>query len=131
MSGEHAAPLSAGTPGVLHGARSYLMQDADGQVIETHSISAGLDYPGVGPEHSFLKDTGRAEYVAMTDSDALNALQNLARTEGIIAALESAHACAYLEQMRPRLTRETIVVLNLSGRGDKDMDTVVRSLELG
>jgi tryptophan synthase beta chain len=130
-TGRHCAPLTAGAPGVLHGSASYLLQDDDGQVAPSHSISAGLDYPGVGPEHSFLKDSGRAEYVAVTDSDALNALQNLARTEGIIAALESAHACAYLEQMRPRLDRETVVVLNLSGRGDKDMDTVVRSLELG
>ena len=129
-TGRHCAPLTAGTPGVLHGSASYLLQDEDGQVAPSHSISAGLDYPGVGPEHSFLKDAGRAEYVAVTDSDALNALQNLARTEGIIAALESAHAFAYLEQMRARVTPSTIVIINLSGRGDKDMDTVVRSLEL-
>jgi tryptophan synthase beta chain len=130
-TGRHCAPLTAGTPGVLHGSASYLLQDDDGQIAPSHSISAGLDYPGVGPEHSFFKDAGRAQYVAVTDSDALAALQNLARTEGIIAALESAHAFAYLEQMRARLSPDTIVVLNLSGRGDKDMDTVVRSLELG
>ncbi len=127
----HCAPLTAGTPGVLHGSASYLLQDEDGQVAPSHSISAGLDYPGVGPEHSFFKDTGRARYAAVTDGDALNALQNLARTEGIISALESAHAFAYLETMSSRMTPETIVVINLSGRGDKDMDTVVRSLELG
>jgi tryptophan synthase beta chain len=128
---QHCAPLTAGTPGVLHGSASYLMQDDDGQVALTHSISAGLDYPGVGPEHSYLKDSGRASYVAATDSEALEALQLLARAEGIIAALETAHAIAHLEKMRDRLTPETIVIINLSGRGDKDMDTVVRSLELG
>ncbi|HLJ57389.1 MAG TPA: tryptophan synthase subunit beta [Chthonomonadaceae bacterium] len=130
-TGRHCAPLTAGTPGVLHGSASYLLQDDDGQVAPSHSISAGLDYPGVGPEHSFFKDAGRADYVAVTDSDALIALQNLARTEGIICALESAHALAYLTRMRDRYTADTIVVVNLSGRGDKDMDTVVRSLELG
>jgi len=130
-TGRHCAPLTAGTPGVLHGSASYLLQDDDGQVAPSHSISAGLDYPGVGPEHSFFKDLGRAEYAAVTDSDALNALQSLARTEGIICALESAHAIAYLENMRGRFTPDTIVAINLSGRGDKDMDTVVRSLELG
>lgn len=130
-TGRHCAPLTAGSPGVLHGSASYLLQDDDGQVAPSHSISAGLDYPGVGPEHSFFKDSHRAEYVAVTDSDAVNALQNLARTEGIICALESAHALAYLEKMRGRVTPETIVILNLSGRGDKDMDTVVHSLELG
>ncbi len=129
-TGRHCAPLTAGSPGVLHGSASYLLQDDDGQVAPSHSISAGLDYPGVGPEHSFFKDSGRAEYVAVTDSDALNALQSLARTEGIICALESAHAIAYLASMRSRFTPDTIVVINLSGRGDKDMDTVVRSLEL-
>lgn len=129
-TGRHCAPLSAGTPGVLHGSASYLLQDEDGQVAPSHSISAGLDYPGVGPEHSFLKDASRAEYVAVTDSEALDALQNLAHKEGIIAALESAHAFAYLEKMEYRLTPETILIINLSGRGDKDMDTVMRSLEL-
>lgn len=129
-SGRHCAPLTAGTPGVLHGSASYLLQDADGQVAPSHSISAGLDYPGVGPEHSFLKDLHRARYVAVTDSEALTALQHLAHGEGIICALESAHAFAYLEKMKDLLTPETIVIVNLSGRGDKDMDTVVRSLEL-
>src|SRR5579871_3249963 len=129
-TGRHCAPLTAGTPGVLHGSASYLLQDEDGQVAPSHSISAGLDYPGVGPEHSYLKDLGRARYVAVTDREALDALQNLARTEGIIAALESAHAFAYLNHMRDLLSPETIVVVNLSGRGDKDMDTVVRELHL-
>jgi tryptophan synthase beta chain len=129
-TGRHCAPLTAGSPGVLHGSASYLLQDDDGQVAPSHSISAGLDYPGVGPEHSFFKDAGRAEYVAVTDSDAVTALQGLARTEGIICALESAHAIAYLSNMRGRFTPNTIVILNLSGRGDKDMDTVVRTLEL-
>ncbi len=130
-TGRHCAPLSAGSPGVFQGSASYLIQDADGQVAPSHSISAGLDYPGVGPEHSYLKDTLRATYVSVTDSEALQALQKLAHREGIIAALESSHAMAYLEQMGDRLTPETIVLINLSGRGDKDMDTVVRSLELG
>jgi tryptophan synthase beta chain len=129
-TGRHCAPLTAGTPGVLHGSASYLLQDEDGQVAPSHSISAGLDYPGVGPEHSYLKDIGRAQYVAVTDSEALTGLQLLARQEGIIAALESAHAIAYLETLRPQLTSQTLVVINLSGRGDKDMDTVVRELEL-
>ncbi|MCW3094684.1 MAG: tryptophan synthase, beta chain, partial [Chthonomonadaceae bacterium] len=130
-SGHHCAPLTAGTPGVLHGSASYLLQDSDGQVAETHSISAGLDYPGVGPEHSYLKDSGRASYVAVTDSEALKALENLAHTEGIICALETAHALAHLEKMESQLTPETIVAICLSGRGDKDMETVVRALELG
>lgn len=130
-TGRHCAPLTAGTPGVLHGSASYLLQDEDGQVAPSHSISAGLDYPGVGPEHSYLKDSGRARYVAVTDSEALTGLQLLAQQEGIICALESAHAIAYLEKMADRLTPETIVVINLSGRGDKDMETVVRTLELG
>src|SRR5581483_2041926 len=129
-TGRHCAPLTAGTPGVLHGSSSYLLQDEDGQVAPSHSISAGLDYPGVGPEHSYLKDTGRAQYAAITDSEALTALQLLARTEGIIAALETAHAVAYLEKMKARLTPETVLIINLSGRGDKDMETVVRSLGL-
>ena len=130
-SGRHCAPLTAGTPGVLHGSTSYLLQDGDGQVAETHSISAGLDYPGVGPEHSYLKDSGRAQYVAVTDSDALKALENLAHTEGIICALETAHALAYLETLQAQLTPESIVAISLSGRGDKDMETVARALELG
>ncbi|HZO86743.1 MAG TPA: tryptophan synthase subunit beta [Chthonomonadaceae bacterium] len=129
-TGRHCAPLTAGIPGVLHGSASYLLQDEDGQVAPSHSISAGLDYPGVGPEHSYLKDTGRARYVAITDAEALAGLELLARTEGIICALESAHAVAYLDKMKGQLRPETIVILNVSGRGDKDMDTVVRSLRL-
>ena len=129
-SGRHCAPLTAGTPGVLHGSTSYLMQDDDGQVALTHSISAGLDYPGVGPEHAYLKDSGRASYVAITDKEALDALQFLARHEGIITALETAHAIAYLDKMDSKLTPDTIVIVNNSGRGDKDMNTVVEALEM-
>jgi tryptophan synthase beta chain len=129
-TGRHCAPLSVGTVGVFQGSQSYLLQDDDGQVAPSHSISAGLDYPGVGPEHSYLKETGRASYVTITDSEALDGLQLLARQEGIITALETAHAFAYLEKMRDRLTPNTIVVVNNSGRGDKDMNTVVQSLEL-
>ena len=125
-SGRHAAPLSAGTPGVLHGFRSYLMQDDNGQIIETHSISAGLDYPGVGPEHSLLKDTGRAEYVAVNDDEALAAFHALCREEGIIPALESSHALAYALKLAPTLDKDRILLVNLSGRGDKDIDTVAR-----
>jgi tryptophan synthase beta subunit len=127
-TGRHAATLVAGRPGVLHGARSYLLQDAHGQVSETHSISAGLDYPGVGPEHSFLRDTGRAEYVAVTDAEALAGFQLLCRTEGIIPALEPAHAVAYVAQVAPRMPRDAIILLGLSGRGDKDMGTVAAAL---
>ena len=127
-SGQHAASLSAGRPGVLHGARSYLLQDGDGQVIETHSISAGLDYPGVGPEHAHLKDSGRAEYVPITDAEALDAFQRLCRTEGIIPALEPAHAIAHALTLAPRLTPDDIILVNLSGRGDKDMNTVAAAL---
>jgi tryptophan synthase beta chain len=123
-SGSHAATLTAGRPGVLHGSRSYLLQDENGQVIEAHSISAGLDYPGVGPEHSFLKDTGRAEYVSVTDEEALEGFQFLCRTEGIIPALEPSHAIAYLRRLAPTLRRDDIVLVGLSGRGDKDMGTV-------
>lgn len=123
-SGKHAAPLNAGTPGVLHGNRVYLMQDANGQIIETHSISAGLDYPGVGPEHCWLKDSGRAEYVAVTDAEALQAFHDLCRFEGIIPALESSHALAYAAKLAPTLPRDKILLVNLSGRGDKDMNTV-------
>jgi tryptophan synthase beta chain len=123
-SGKHAAPLNAGTPGVLHGNRVYLMQDENGQIIETHSISAGLDYPGVGPEHCYLKDSGRAEYVAVTDAEALQAFHDLCRFEGIIPALESSHALAYAAKLAPTLPRDKILLVNLSGRGDKDMNTV-------
>jgi tryptophan synthase beta chain len=123
-SGKHAATLCAGKPGVLHGNRTYLMQDENGQIIETHSISAGLDYPGVGPEHSWLKDSGRAEYVAVTDDEALAAFHGLCRLEGIIPALESSHALAYAAKMAPRMRTDQILLINLSGRGDKDMHTV-------
>jgi tryptophan synthase beta chain len=123
-SGKHAAPLNAGGVGVLHGARQYLMQDPNGQIIETHSISAGLDYPGVGPEHCWLKDSGRAEYVAVTDAEALQAFHDLCRFEGIIPALESSHALAYAAKLAPTLSRDKVLLVNLSGRGDKDMNTV-------
>ncbi len=126
-TGKHAATLSAGTPGVLHGNRTYLMQDADGQIIETHSISAGLDYPGVGPEHAWLKDTGRASYVSVTDDEALAAFHRLCRTEGIIPALESSHAVAHAMKMAPTLAKDRILLVNLSGRGDKDMHTVAKA----
>jgi tryptophan synthase beta chain len=125
-SGRHAAPLSAGTPGVLHGFRSYLMQDPNGQVIETHSVSAGLDYPGVGPEHSWLKDAGRAEYVAINDDEALGAFHDLCRYEGIIPALESSHALAHAAKIAPTMDKDRILLVNLSGRGDKDINTVAR-----
>jgi tryptophan synthase beta chain len=120
----HAAPLTAGSPGILHGSLSYLLQDEDGQVRPAHSISAGLDYPGVGPEHSWLKETGRAEYVAVTDKEALEAFRLLARLEGIIPALESAHAVAHALKVAPTLPRRARMVIGLSGRGDKDVDTV-------
>src|SRR2546428_5643623 len=123
-SGRHAASLCAGKPGVLHGNRTYLLQDANGQITETHSISAGLDYPGVGPEHAWLKDSGRAEYVAVTDEDALRAFHDLCRKEGIIPALESAHALAQAMKMAPGMPKDAILLVNLSGRGDKDMHTV-------
>ena len=123
-SGRHAAPLCAGSPGVPHGNRTYLMEDQDGQIIETHSVSAGLDYPGVGPEHAWLKDSGRARYVAATDQQALDAFHDLTRTEGIIPALESSHALAYVAQLAPTLDRDKILLINLSGRGDKDIHTV-------
>lgn len=129
-TGKHAASLSAGRPGVLHGSRSYLLQDENGQVTETHSISAGLDYPGVGPEHSFYKDSGRAEYVVIDDKQALEAFQLLCRTEGIIPALEPSHAIAYVANLAPTLPREQIVLIGLSGRGDKDMGTVGAALGL-
>ena len=123
-TGKHAATLSAGKPGVLHGNRTYLLQDDNGQIIETHSISAGLDYPGVGPEHAWLKDSGRAEYVSVTDAEALKAFHDLCLLEGIIPALESSHALAYAAKMAPRMKKEQILLVNLSGRGDKDMHTV-------
>lgn len=127
-TGEHAATLATGRPGVLHGAASYLLQDDTGQVTPTHSISAGLDYPGVGPEHSYLKDTGRAEYVTATDAEALDALQMLARMEGIIPALETAHAVAYAIKIAPTMPKDSTILINLSGRGDKDVDIVSRAL---
>jgi len=123
-TGHHAAPLCAGKPGVLHGNRTYLMEAQDGQIIETHSISAGLDYPGVGPEHAWLKDIGRANYVAATDEEALDAFHRLTRTEGIIPALESSHAVAYAMKLAPTMGAEQSILINLSGRGDKDMHTV-------
>ncbi len=127
-SGKHAASLLAGSAGVLHGARSYLLQDADGQVMETHSISAGLDYPGVGPEHSYLKDLQRVEYVSAGDGESLEAFQLLSRLEGILPALESAHALAYIIKLAARLDKEKIIVVNLSGRGDKDVGVVAGAL---
>jgi tryptophan synthase beta chain len=123
-TGEHAAPLCAGKPGVLHGNRTYLMEDQDGQIIPTHSISAGLDYPGVGPEHAWLKDIGRANYVSITDEEALAAFHMLTRTEGIIPALESSHAIAYTNKLAPTMDKDQIIIVNLSGRGDKDIHTV-------
>lgn len=125
-SGRHSAPLCAGRPGVLHGNRTYLMADDDGEIIETHSISAGLDYPGVGPEHAWLKDTGRAEYVNITDNEALDGFYALTRMEGIIPALESAHAMAYTMKLAPTMRKDETIVINLSGRGDKDMQTMAR-----
>ncbi len=123
-SGKHAAPLCAGRPGVLHGNRTYLMEDQDGQIIETHSVSAGLDYPGVGPEHAWLKDSGRAQYVAATDEQALQAFHALTRIEGIMPALESSHALAYAMQLAPEMDKDKLLIVNLSGRGDKDIHTV-------
>jgi tryptophan synthase beta chain len=123
-TGKHAASLCAGKPGVLHGNRTYLLQDANGQITETHSVSAGLDYPGVGPEHAWLKDSKRAEYVAVTDEEALAAFHVLCRSEGIIPALESAHAVAQAMKMAPKMKTDAILLVNLSGRGDKDMHTV-------
>ena len=128
-SGQHGAPLSAGSPGVLHGSYSYLLQDADGQVMAAHSISAGLDYPGVGPEHSWLKEQGRVEYVSITDEEALEGFQVLARTEGIMPALESSHAVAYAVKIAPKLSRDQKIIVCLSGRGDKDLQVVAQALE--
>ena len=129
-TGEHCATLSAGVPGVLHGSLSYLLQDADGQIAPSHSVSAGLDYPGVGPEHSFYKDSRRAEYVSITDSEALDAFKMLSHTEGLIPALESAHAFSHLKKIAPQLGRQALIVINLSGRGDKDVETAARELEI-
>src|SRR4029453_7732804 len=123
-TGKHAASLCAGRPGVLHGNRTYLLQDANGQITETHSVSAGLDYPGVGPEHAWLKDSGRAEYVVIDDDEALAAFHACCLIEGIIPALESAHALAYATKLAPTLPKDKILLVNLSGRGDKDMNTV-------
>ncbi|MDN7850832.1 tryptophan synthase subunit beta [Burkholderia seminalis] len=123
-TGHHAASLIAGSPGVLHGNRTYLLQDDNGQIIETHSVSAGLDYPGVGPEHAWLKDSGRAQYVPITDDEALKAFHDCCRIEGIIPALESSHAIAYGVKLAPTLPKDKILLVNLSGRGDKDMHTV-------
>jgi len=125
-TGKHAASLSAGTVGILHGTKSYLLQDDDGQILETHSISAGLDYPGVGPEHAYYKVTGRAKYVAVTDKDALEGFRLLSKTEGIIPALESAHAIFYATKLAGSLDKDKIIVVNLSGRGDKDLDIVMK-----
>jgi len=123
-TGKHAASLTAGRPGVLHGNRTYLLQDANGQIIETHSVSAGLDYPGVGPEHAWLKDSGRAEYVTISDDEALRAFHDLCHYEGIMPALESSHALAYAAKLAPTLAKDKLLLVNLSGRGDKDMHTV-------
>ncbi len=123
-TGKHAASLTAGVPGVLHGNRTYLLQDSDGQIIDTHSVSAGLDYPGVGPEHAWLKDTSRAEYVPVNDDEALAAFHRLCRTEGIIPALESSHAVAHAMKIAPTMAKDKVLLVNLSGRGDKDMATV-------
>ena len=123
-TGEHAAPLSAGTPGVLHGNRTYLMQNDDGQILETHSVSAGLDYPGVGPEHAWLKDIGRVQYVAANDDEALAAFHRLTRVEGIMPALETAHAMVHAEKLAASMAPDQHIVVNLSGRGDKDILTV-------
>jgi len=127
-TGKHAASLCAGKPGVLHGNRTYLLQDANGQITETHSVSAGLDYPGVGPEHAWLKDSRRAQYVAVTDDEALAAFHELCRSEGIIPALESSHAVAQAMKMAPGMKKDAILLVNLSGRGDKDMHTVAERM---
>ena len=129
-SGKHAASLTAGLPGVLHGNRTYLLQDENGQIIETHSVSAGLDYPGVGPEHAWLKDSARAQYVSITDDEALAAFHDCCRIEGIIPALESSHAIAYGVKLAATLPKDKIILVNLSGRGDKDMHTVAARMGL-
>jgi tryptophan synthase beta chain len=130
LTERHAATLTRGRPGVLHGARSYMLQDEDGQTIESHSISAGLDYPGVGPEHSWLKDIGRANYLPITDAEAMDALRLLSRTEGIIPAIESAHALAGALSLGKQLGPDSVILVNLSGRGDKDMETAAEYFEL-
>ena len=130
-TGKHAAPLASGTPGVLHGNRTYLMQDPNGQIIETHSVSAGLDYPGVGPEHSWLKDIGRAEYVSANDDEALEAFHKLTKIEGIMPALETAHAVAHAMKIAPDMSSDQVLLVNLSGRGDKDMATVATASNIG
>jgi tryptophan synthase beta chain len=127
-TGEHAASMTAGRPGVLHGARSYLLQDEDGQVLEAHSISAGLDYPGVGPEHSWLKDAGRVQYVPVTDEEALAAFRMCSELEGILPALEPAHALAHVARISPGLPDDHLIVMNLCGRGDKDIFTVAEAM---
>ncbi len=127
-TGKHAASITAGTPGVLHGNRTYLLQDKNGQIIETHSVSAGLDYPGVGPEHAWLHDSGRADYVTITDDEALHAFHDLCHIEGIIPALESSHALAYAAKLAPTLPKDKLLLVNLSGRGDKDMHTVAEKM---
>lgn len=127
---KHAATLTMGRPGVLHGSYSYVIQDDDGQVVDPHSISAGLDYPGVGPEHSFLKEAGRAEYYSVTDAEALEAFQLLSKLEGIIPALETSHALAYLPKLCAEVPHGTRIVLNCSGRGDKDVNTAIQYLHL-
>ena len=129
-SSKHAASLTAGIPGVLHGNRTYLLQDENGQIIETHSVSAGLDYPGVGPEHAWLKDSARAQYVSITDEEALQAFHDTCRIEGIIPALESSHAIAYGVKLAATLPKDRIILVNLSGRGDKDMHTVAQRMGL-
>jgi len=123
-TGKHAAPLNDGIPGILHGNRTYLMEDENGQIIETHSVSAGLDYPGVGPEHSWLKDIGRVDYVAINDDEAMNAFRRLTKVEGIMPALESSHAVAYAEKLAKKMDKDEMIIVNLSGRGDKDILTV-------
>ena len=127
-SGEHAASITRGKPGVLHGSRTYLLQDDDGQILDAHSISAGLDYPGIGPEHAFLHDTGRVNYVSITDDEALNAFQVVSKLEGIIPALEPAHALAHVMKLAPTLPRDHLLVVNMCGRGDKDIFTVAKAL---
>ena len=125
-SGKHAAPLSDGKVGVLHGMKTYLMQDKNGQILSTHSVSAGLDYPGVGPEHAYLRDIGRVEYQSATDQQALKSFHDLTKTEGIMPALETSHALAYVNKIAPKLSKSKTIVINLSGRGDKDMFTVAK-----
>ena len=127
---KHAASLTAGRPGVLHGNKTYLLQNADGQIDEAHSISAGLDYPGIGPEHAWLKDVGRVKYVYATDKEALVALQLCSKLEGIIPSLEPAHALGYLKEIAPKKNKNDIIIINLCGRGDKDMEQVVQALKL-